>query len=79
MQSSTVSVAFAPAIAEGRRSPDGRLSPCKKGPVVLALNSGADIVPFYFEGASAACPTGAGRRGRVAWAPAFCPASRSPR
>ncbi|WP_040439030.1 lysophospholipid acyltransferase family protein [Algicola sagamiensis] len=36
---------------EGKRSPDGTLSPYKKGPVVLAIDAQADIHPIIVEGA----------------------------
>lgn len=35
---------------EGRRSPDGELSPYKKGPAVLAIDAQCDIVPFMSHG-----------------------------
>ena len=35
---------------EGRRTADGRLSPFKKGPVVLAIEAQCDIVPFMTHG-----------------------------
>ncbi len=44
---------------EGRRSPDGRLSPYKKGPVVLAIEAGATIVPFMTHGEYRLWPRGA--------------------
>ena len=52
---------------EGRRSKDGRLSPFKKGPVVLALKTGAPIVPIVFHGARERLPRGAVcvRSGRI--------------
>jgi len=52
---------------EGRRSRDGRLSPFKKGPVVLALRTGAPIVPIAFHGARERLPYGAlcVRSGRI--------------
>jgi 1-acyl-sn-glycerol-3-phosphate acyltransferase len=52
---------------EGRRSPDGRLSPYRKGPVVLAIKGQADLVPFFLEGAREVLPYGAWspRPGRV--------------
>jgi 1-acyl-sn-glycerol-3-phosphate acyltransferase len=43
---------------EGRRSTDGRLSPFKKGPVVLALETGATIVPMILHGARDRLPYG---------------------
>lgn len=46
---------------EGRRSPDGRLSPYKKGPVVLALSTQAQIVPVVFQGARETLPYGSWR------------------
>lgn len=48
---------------EGRRSPDGRLCRYRKGPVVLAIEAGVDLVPIYFEGARELWPYGE-------WAPA---------
>ena len=52
---------------EGQRSPDGRLSRYRKGPVVMAIEAGADLVPLYFEGARELWPYGdwAPRPGRV--------------
>src|SRR5262252_6304168 len=52
---------------EGRRSRVGRLSPFKKGPVVLALRTGAPIVPIAFHGARERLPYGAlcVRSGRI--------------
>jgi 1-acyl-sn-glycerol-3-phosphate acyltransferase len=44
---------------EGRRSPDGRLSRYRKGPVVLAIEAQADLVPFYLEEAREVLPYGA--------------------
>lgn len=35
---------------EGKRSPDGKLSTYKKGPVVMAINNQSDVVPFIIEG-----------------------------
>jgi 1-acyl-sn-glycerol-3-phosphate acyltransferase len=35
---------------EGRRSPDGQLSPYKKGPAVIAIEAQCDIVPFMSHG-----------------------------
>jgi 1-acyl-sn-glycerol-3-phosphate acyltransferase len=35
---------------EGRRSPDGELSPYKKGPAVIAIEAQCDIVPFMSHG-----------------------------
>lgn len=43
---------------EGRRSPDGALSPYKKGPAVLAIRAGARIVPVIFRGAREVLPHG---------------------
>ena len=43
---------------EGRRSPDGRLGPYKKGAAVLAIQSGATLVPLVFRGAREALPPG---------------------
>jgi len=43
---------------EGRRSPDGALSPYKKGAAVLAIQSGATIVPMRFHGARDVLPPG---------------------
>jgi len=52
---------------EGRRSRDGRLSPFKKGPAVLALRTGAPLVPFVLHGARERLPWGAVsvRSGRI--------------
>lgn len=44
---------------EGRRTTDGRLSPYKKGPAVLAIEAGATIVPFMSHGEWACWPRGA--------------------
>jgi len=43
---------------EGRRSPDGELSPYKKGPAVLAIRSGARVVPVVIHGAREVLPFG---------------------
>ena len=43
---------------EGRHSPDGALQPYKKGPVVMAIESGATIVPFLTLGARERLPHG---------------------
>ena len=43
---------------EGRRSKDGRLSPYKKGPVVLAIEAKADIVPVVHLGVRNCMPYG---------------------
>ncbi|NTX12814.1 1-acyl-sn-glycerol-3-phosphate acyltransferase [Myxococcus sp. CA056] len=43
---------------EGLRSPDGALGPYKKGAAVLAIRSGATIVPMVFHGARAVLPVG---------------------
>jgi 1-acyl-sn-glycerol-3-phosphate acyltransferase len=43
---------------EGRRSPNGALLPYKKGPVVMALTTGARIVPLYVLGARRVWPYG---------------------
>jgi 1-acyl-sn-glycerol-3-phosphate acyltransferase len=43
---------------EGRRSPTGALLPYKKGPVVMALATGARIIPLYILGARRALPYG---------------------
>lgn len=43
---------------EGRRSPDGALGPYKKGAAVLAIRSGARIVPMVFHGARDVLPFG---------------------
>jgi 1-acyl-sn-glycerol-3-phosphate acyltransferase len=52
---------------EGRRSPDGHVSRYKKGPVVLAIEAQADLVPFYIDGARDVWPYGAWvpRPGRI--------------
>lgn len=44
---------------EGRRTTDGRLSPYKKGPAVIAIEAGATIVPFMSHGEWALWPRGA--------------------
>ena len=44
---------------EGKRTEDGRLSPYKKGPAVLAIEAGATIVPFMTHGEYARWPRGA--------------------
>jgi 1-acyl-sn-glycerol-3-phosphate acyltransferase len=46
---------------EGRRSPDGSISPYKKGPAVLAIGAGATIVPFVVHGARSVYPPGTWR------------------
>jgi len=43
---------------EGRRSKNGLLSPYKKGPVVLAIQAGADIVPLVCQGFGECLPYG---------------------
>lgn len=43
---------------EGMRSPDGRLQPYKKGPVVMALRSHATIIPYLVRGAYEILPRG---------------------
>jgi 1-acyl-sn-glycerol-3-phosphate acyltransferase len=43
---------------EGARSPDGRLSPYKKGPVVMALRCQATIIPVAVHGAREVMPRG---------------------
>jgi 1-acyl-sn-glycerol-3-phosphate acyltransferase len=43
---------------EGERSQDGKLSPYKKGPIVLALEAGAKIVPLSLKGARECLPYG---------------------
>ncbi|MFY2564518.1 lysophospholipid acyltransferase family protein [Corallococcus terminator] len=43
---------------EGRRSPDGALGLYKKGAAVLAIGSGATIVPMVFHGVRAVLPHG---------------------
>jgi 1-acyl-sn-glycerol-3-phosphate acyltransferase len=43
---------------EGARSPDGRLMPYKKGPVVMALRSQATIIPMIFHGSREVMPRG---------------------
>jgi 1-acyl-sn-glycerol-3-phosphate acyltransferase len=43
---------------EGRRSEDGLLSPYKKGPVVLAINARAKIVPVIHSGVRNCLPYG---------------------
>jgi 1-acyl-sn-glycerol-3-phosphate acyltransferase len=43
---------------EGRRSPDGSLQPYKKGPIVMALEARASIIPIAFHGARDRLPVG---------------------
>lgn len=43
---------------EGERSPDGRLSPYKKGGVVMALKAQATIIPMVFHGSREIMPRG---------------------
>ncbi|NMO20866.1 1-acyl-sn-glycerol-3-phosphate acyltransferase [Pyxidicoccus fallax] len=43
---------------EGRRSPDGTLGPYKKGAAVLAIQSGATVIPMVFRGAREVLPPG---------------------
>ena len=43
---------------EGRRSKDGSLSPYKKGPVILAIQAQAKIVPVLIHGAGNCLPHG---------------------
>ncbi|HVH43959.1 MAG TPA: lysophospholipid acyltransferase family protein [Labilithrix sp.] len=43
---------------EGRRSPDGELSPYKKGPAVIAIDAQCDIVPFMSHGEWSLWPHG---------------------
>jgi 1-acyl-sn-glycerol-3-phosphate acyltransferase len=43
---------------EGRRSPTGALLPYKKGPVIMALTTGARIIPLYILGARQVWPYG---------------------
>jgi 1-acyl-sn-glycerol-3-phosphate acyltransferase len=43
---------------EGRRSLDGRLSPYKKGPAVMAIEAQCDVVPFISHGEWALWPRG---------------------
>jgi 1-acyl-sn-glycerol-3-phosphate acyltransferase len=52
---------------EGRRSIDGTLSPYKKGPIVMALQAQARIVPVFLQGVKDCMPYGAWRvrEGRV--------------
>jgi 1-acyl-sn-glycerol-3-phosphate acyltransferase len=49
--------AFVMTFAEGTRSRDGRVLPFKKGPVMLALQSGVPIVPMAIEGATDVLPS----------------------
>jgi len=44
--------------AEGQRSLDGSLSPYKKGPIVLAIESQAPILPLYMSGSRECLPVG---------------------
>lgn len=46
---------------EGTRSKDGALCPYKKGPVVIAIQTSARIIPVYFEGAKNCMPYGSWR------------------
>jgi 1-acyl-sn-glycerol-3-phosphate acyltransferase len=46
---------------EGKRSKDGTLSPYKKGPVVMAIQAQASIVPLFIQGARDCMPYGAWR------------------
>jgi 1-acyl-sn-glycerol-3-phosphate acyltransferase len=46
------------AYPEGTRSPDGRLRPFKKGVFVLAVKSGALVVPISVSGATKVMPKG---------------------
>jgi 1-acyl-sn-glycerol-3-phosphate acyltransferase len=46
---------------EGTRSPDGRLLPFKKGGFMLALVTGAEIVPAAVSGTRAMLPKGSWR------------------
>jgi 1-acyl-sn-glycerol-3-phosphate acyltransferase len=43
---------------EGKRSPDGKLQPYKKGAVVMAIEAQATIVPFFIHGAHRVLPWG---------------------
>ncbi len=43
---------------EGRRSPDGRLSPFKRGAAVLAIQAQARIVPLFIQGSHRVLPMG---------------------
>jgi len=43
---------------EGARSPDGRLLPYKKGPVVMAIRAQATIIPFAIHGGHEVMPHG---------------------
>jgi 1-acyl-sn-glycerol-3-phosphate acyltransferase len=43
---------------EGARTPDGKLLPFKKGPVVLAIKSQATIIPLAIHGAQDVMPSG---------------------
>ena len=46
------------AYPEGTRSPDGRLQPFKRGLFVMAIRSGASIVPVSVSGARKIMPKG---------------------
>jgi 1-acyl-sn-glycerol-3-phosphate acyltransferase len=46
---------------EGTRSQDGSLLPFKKGPFILAMESGAPVVPVSIAGATALLPKGSKR------------------
>jgi len=35
---------------EGKRSKDGSLSPYKRGPVLIAIQTGATIIPVFMKG-----------------------------
>ena len=55
------------AFPEGTRSRDGRVSPFKKGPFVVALQAQVPIVPVAIEGSGAVLPRGGwrARPGRI--------------
>ena len=43
---------------EGERTPDGKLQPYKKGPIVMAIRSQATIIPMVFRGGLEILPRG---------------------
>ena len=63
--------------AEGTRSPDGRMLPFKKGPFVIAMHSGARIVPVSIAGTESMLQKGSVRltpgTARVTFHPALNP------
>jgi len=43
---------------EGKRSKDGTLSPYKRGPVLIAIQTGATIIPVFMKGTREVWPYG---------------------